>query len=103
MGERGEKRGRRGEEGGGGGRREGGGKKVTLWSSRNYHVWTEAWMSRPDLGPGYGGWQAVDATPQVRQESLLRPNCTRRHAACKSVWQLKNPSYLTIYPSYKPI
>ena len=21
-------------------------------------------MSRPDLGPTYGGWQAVDATPQ---------------------------------------
>ena len=24
-------------------------------------------MSRPDLGSGYGGWQAVDATPQVCQ------------------------------------
>ena len=22
-------------------------------------------MTRPDLGSGYGGWQAVDATPQV--------------------------------------
>ena len=33
--------------------------------TRNYHVWVEAWMSRPDLGPSYGGWQAVDATPQV--------------------------------------
>lgn len=32
---------------------------------RNYHVWVEAWMSRPDLGPEYNGWQAVDATPQV--------------------------------------
>ena len=21
-------------------------------------------MSRPDLPPGYGGWQAFDATPQ---------------------------------------
>lgn len=25
-------------------------------------------MSRPDLGSGYGGWQAVDATPQVCEE-----------------------------------
>ena len=22
------------------------------------------WMARPDLPPGYGGWQAIDATPQ---------------------------------------
>lgn len=30
----------------------------------NFHVWNEAWMSRPDLTSGYGGWQAFDATPQ---------------------------------------
>lgn len=36
-----------------------------LLCPRNYHVWVEAWMSRPDLGPSYGGWQALDATPQV--------------------------------------
>ncbi|KAI8519762.1 hypothetical protein Bbelb_030190, partial [Branchiostoma belcheri] len=30
----------------------------------NFHVWNEAWMARPDLPEGYGGWQAVDATPQ---------------------------------------
>ena len=23
-------------------------------------------MSRPDLPKGYGGWQAIDATPQER-------------------------------------
>lgn len=28
-------------------------------------MWVEAWMSRPDLGSGYSGWQAIDATPQV--------------------------------------
>lgn len=33
-------------------------------SSRNYHVWNEAWMAREDLTDGYGGFQAVDATPQ---------------------------------------
>ena len=31
---------------------------------RNYHVWVEAWMQRPDLKGHYGGWQALDATPQ---------------------------------------
>ena len=31
---------------------------------RNFHVWNETWMTRPDLPPGFGGWQAVDATPQ---------------------------------------
>ncbi|XP_019853850.1 PREDICTED: protein-glutamine gamma-glutamyltransferase K-like isoform X4 [Amphimedon queenslandica] len=33
----------------------------SIW---NYHVWVEAWMTRPDLDGDYGGWQAVDATPQ---------------------------------------
>ena len=27
-------------------------------------MWVEAWMERPDLKGHYGGWQAVDATPQ---------------------------------------
>ena len=31
---------------------------------RNYHVWVEAWMARPDLEGNFGGWQALDATPQ---------------------------------------
>uniref|UniRef100_A0A7N8WK93 Protein-glutamine gamma-glutamyltransferase K n=1 Tax=Mastacembelus armatus TaxID=205130 RepID=A0A7N8WK93_9TELE len=30
----------------------------------NFHVWNDCWMARPDLPPGNGGWQAVDATPQ---------------------------------------
>ncbi|XP_060601328.1 annulin-like [Ruditapes philippinarum] len=30
----------------------------------NYHVWNEVWMTRPELPKGYGGWQAIDATPQ---------------------------------------
>nr|QVD39275.1 Hemocyte protein-glutamine gamma-glutamyltransferase [Schistocerca gregaria] len=30
----------------------------------NYHVWTDVWMARPDLPRGYGGWQAIDPTPQ---------------------------------------
>ena len=27
-------------------------------------MWNETWMTRPDLPPGFDGWQAVDATPQ---------------------------------------
>ena len=34
-------------------------------------------MSRPDLGPSYGGWQAVDATPQVRREPLVKAHAAR--------------------------
>ncbi|XP_063310997.1 protein-glutamine gamma-glutamyltransferase K [Pelobates fuscus] len=30
----------------------------------NYHCWNDCWMTRPDLPPGYSGWQAIDATPQ---------------------------------------
>lgn len=32
--------------------------------SRNFHVWNDCWMKRPDLPSGFDGWQVVDATPQ---------------------------------------
>ena len=32
----------------------------SIW---NFHVWCDAWMSRPDR-TGCDGWQAVDGTPQ---------------------------------------
>ncbi|XP_066443499.1 protein-glutamine gamma-glutamyltransferase E-like [Eleutherodactylus coqui] len=35
--------------------------KDTLW---NFHVWNESWFTRSELGPHYGGWQVLDATPQ---------------------------------------
>lgn len=38
----------------------------------NFHVWNEAWMQRPDLGREYGGWQAIDATPQEPSDGLYR-------------------------------
>ncbi|XP_077524331.1 hemocyte protein-glutamine gamma-glutamyltransferase-like [Amblyomma americanum] len=38
----------------------------------NFHVWTEAWMARPDLPTGYGEWQAVDSTPQVVSEGMYQ-------------------------------
>lgn len=41
----------------------------SIW---NYHVWNEVWMDRPDLGPGYSGWQAVDATPQEMSDGMYR-------------------------------
>ena len=33
----------------------------SIW---NFHVWNDVWLTRPDLPKGYGGWQAIDATPQ---------------------------------------
>ncbi|KAG7205076.1 hypothetical protein KM043_005453 [Ampulex compressa] len=41
----------------------------SIW---NYHVWNDAWMARPDLPKGYGGWQAIDATPQERSDSFYQ-------------------------------
>ncbi|XP_037297754.1 annulin isoform X2 [Manduca sexta] len=38
----------------------------------NYHVWNEVWMERPDLGAEYGGWQALDSTPQETSEDMFR-------------------------------
>lgn len=39
---------------------------------RNFHVWNETWMSRPDLSFGYGGWQVIDATPQEVSDGECR-------------------------------
>lgn len=38
----------------------------------NFHVWNDVWMSRPDLPNGYGGWQAVDATPQELSDGIYQ-------------------------------
>lgn len=43
--------------------------KDTIW---NFHVWTDAWMKRRDLPEGYGGWQALDSTPQERSSGLYQ-------------------------------
>mmetsp|Transcript_13963 Transcript_13963/g.15429 ORF Transcript_13963/g.15429 Transcript_13963/m.15429 type:complete len:575 (+) Transcript_13963:1-1725(+) len=37
---------------------------VTSDSIWNFHCWNEVWLARRDLPPGYGGWQALDSTPQ---------------------------------------
>ncbi|XP_059479361.1 hemocyte protein-glutamine gamma-glutamyltransferase-like [Neocloeon triangulifer] len=41
----------------------------SIW---NFHVWNEAWMARPDLPKGYGGWQAIDATPQETSDGVYQ-------------------------------
>uniref|UniRef100_A0A3Q2QIM2 protein-glutamine gamma-glutamyltransferase n=1 Tax=Fundulus heteroclitus TaxID=8078 RepID=A0A3Q2QIM2_FUNHE len=41
----------------------------SIW---NFHVWVECWMRRPDLSPGFDGWQVVDPTPQERSGGLFR-------------------------------
>ena len=59
-----------------------------LFDYRNYHVWNEAWMARPDLtgkdaeAGKFTGWQAIDATPQERSDG-------------------RNPDYLNILLSLK--
>uniref|UniRef100_A0A2A4JKA1 protein-glutamine gamma-glutamyltransferase n=1 Tax=Heliothis virescens TaxID=7102 RepID=A0A2A4JKA1_HELVI len=47
-------------------------EEFTRDSVWNYHVWNEVWMDRPDLGPEYGGWQALDSTPQETSEDMFR-------------------------------
>ncbi|CAB1354207.1 unnamed protein product [Coregonus sp. 'balchen'] len=41
--------------------------KDMIW---NYHCWVENWMTRPDLKPGYDGWQVMDPTPQEKSEGV---------------------------------
>ncbi|XP_075427317.1 protein-glutamine gamma-glutamyltransferase 5-like [Ascaphus truei] len=41
--------------------------KDSIWE---FHVWNECWMERKDLPAGYGGWQALDATPQERSDGI---------------------------------
>ncbi|KAL0820667.1 hypothetical protein ABMA28_006499 [Loxostege sticticalis] len=41
----------------------------SIW---NYHVWNDVWMARPDLPAGYGGWQAIDATPQETSSGMFQ-------------------------------
>ncbi|XP_037020409.2 protein-glutamine gamma-glutamyltransferase 2 [Artibeus jamaicensis] len=42
-------------------------KSEMIW---NFHCWVESWMTRPDLQPGYDGWQALDPTPQEKSEGI---------------------------------
>lgn len=53
---------------------------------RNYHCWNEAWMTRPDLPVGFGGWQVVDSTPQENSDG--KPASSRRETAALPVFLL---------------
>ena len=44
----------------------------SIW---NFHVWNDVWMARPDLPKGYGGWQAIDATPQELSHCKMIDEC----------------------------
>lgn len=46
-------------------------KQYNLDSVWSYHVWNECWMQRQDLPTGYGGWQALDATPQQKSDGSI--------------------------------
>uniref|UniRef100_UPI00398E864B protein-glutamine gamma-glutamyltransferase 2-like n=1 Tax=Pristiophorus japonicus TaxID=55135 RepID=UPI00398E864B len=41
----------------------------SIW---NFHVWNECWMRRSDGHSGYDGWQAMDATPQVKSDGVYQ-------------------------------
>ena len=43
----------------------------SIW---NFHVWNDVWMTRPDLPDGFGGWQAIDATPQEASDGEISQN-----------------------------
>ncbi|KAG7166394.1 Hemocyte protein-glutamine gamma-glutamyltransferase-like 2 [Homarus americanus] len=50
-----------------------GGPDGENWDSVwNFHVWNDVWMARNDLPPGYGGWQAIDATPQEESDHKMQ-------------------------------
>lgn len=38
----------------------------------NFHVWNDVYMARPDLPAGFGGWQAIDATPQETSAGMYQ-------------------------------
>lgn len=45
--------------------------KVCYITVRNFHVWNDAWMKRPDLPEGHNGWQTIDSTPQELSEGKI--------------------------------
>ncbi|XP_039459984.1 protein-glutamine gamma-glutamyltransferase 2-like isoform X2 [Oreochromis aureus] len=48
------------------------GKRISggdsIW---NFHVWVDSWMTRPDLGQKFDGWQTSDPTPQETSEGVF--------------------------------
>lgn len=40
----------------------------SIW---NFHVWLDSWMTRPDLGTEFDGWQTSDPTPQETSDGVF--------------------------------
>ncbi|KAK5599963.1 hypothetical protein CRENBAI_012992 [Crenichthys baileyi] len=40
----------------------------SIW---NFHVWVDSWMTRPDLGSEFDGWQTSDPTPQETSDGVF--------------------------------
>ena len=59
----------------------------------NFHVWSEVWMSRPDLGKEYDGWQVIDATPQEKSNNIYR--CGPASVAACKLGEIKRPYDIT--------
>ncbi|KAM8753708.1 protein-glutamine gamma-glutamyltransferase 2-like [Acanthopagrus schlegelii] len=47
------------------------GEKISNDSVWNFHVWVDSWMTRPDLGSEFDGWQTSDPTPQERSDGVF--------------------------------
>ncbi|XP_045105578.1 hemocyte protein-glutamine gamma-glutamyltransferase-like [Portunus trituberculatus] len=58
----------------------------SIW---NFHVWNDVWMDRPDLPPGYGGWQAIDATPQETSDGVFQCGPASHEAVRRGLMELK--------------
>lgn len=57
-------------------------------------MWNDVWMSRPDLPPGYGGWQIIDATPQETSDKVFRCGPASVAAVKKGWFQGFSETYL---------
>lgn len=47
------------------------GERISDDSVWNFHVWVDSWMTRPDLGQEFDGWQTSDPTPQETSDGVF--------------------------------
>uniref|UniRef100_UPI0037E90A21 protein-glutamine gamma-glutamyltransferase 2-like n=1 Tax=Semicossyphus pulcher TaxID=241346 RepID=UPI0037E90A21 len=47
------------------------GEAMSSDSVWNFHVWVDSWMTRPDLGTEFDGWQTSDPTPQETSDGVF--------------------------------
>lgn len=53
----------------------------------NFHVWNEVWMTRPDLGAEYKGWQCIDATPQEESDGRWTTGGCGKDRGARGRWR----------------